>query len=102
MTRKTPDAPKDGDYAKWLEQQGTRAPDASAPTMEQDSVAAAPAEAGPRKQTIEDVLVLGEEPTEEFLEEWRGADEFPVPSDDELERQALEAGAEDGNPETPV
>jgi len=98
MTSPTPDTPEDGDFTSWLEKRGTPPSAAASPT---DPVPPAPTEYTPRKQTVEDVLVHGETPTEEFIEEWRAADDVPLPSDEEMERQALEAGGEDGDPETP-
>lgn len=104
MTRKqTPDTPEDGDYAAWLEQQQGRAARGAPAPGPEPSPDLTPVldEEGPRKQTVEDVLVHGEEPTDEFLQEWRAADEVPMPSDEDLERQALEAGGQDGDPGTP-
>lgn len=55
----------------------------------------------PEKQTIEDILLNGEEPTEEFLEEIIALNKAPELSDEEFERQALEAPGADGDPNTP-
>lgn len=99
MTRKTPGAPKDGDYAAWLEQQrGAAAPAAPVPPADLEPTLD---EEGPREQTLEDVLVRGEEPNEEFLERFRALEEAPELTDEEMERQALEAGGEDGDAGTP-
>lgn len=54
-----------------------------------------------KKQTIEDVLVFGEEPTEEFLTEFVALNEAPPVPDEELERQALSHPGEDGDLGTP-
>lgn len=43
----------------------------------------------------------GEEPTEEFLEEWNTLTNAPEISDEELEQQALSAPGDDGDPATP-
>jgi hypothetical protein len=59
------------------------------------------APAAPERQTIEQVLVDGEEPTEELLQEWQALDEAPPLSDEELARQALNAPGADGDPSTP-
>ena len=53
------------------------------------------------KQTLEDVLFNGEEPTEAFLEELAVLNAVPPLADDEFERQALEAPGDDGDPCTP-
>jgi hypothetical protein len=92
------DAPPDGDYASWLEKRGG-VPAAPAAPATPDPCA--PLEYVPRKQTLDDVLVHGETPTEEFLKEFHEQNDTPVPSDEDMERQALEAGGEDGDPETP-
>lgn len=52
-------------------------------------------------QSLQDVLVDGQEPTEELLEEFRALGEAPPLSDEELARQALEAPGDDGDPSTP-
>jgi hypothetical protein len=79
--------PKDGDFASMLEGAGRTAPQ--------------PAAAPDTRQTIQQVLVEGEEPTEEFLEEMKALREAPAVSDEELERQALEAGGADNDAGTP-
>lgn len=94
--RKTPDAPKDGDFASCLEQQREAAQPAATPDRDPPGE-----EAQPREQTLQDVLADGEEPTEDFLEKFRALQEAPEPSDEEMERQALEAGGDDGDPRTP-
>ena len=53
------------------------------------------------KQTISDILLNGEEPTEEFLEEFIVLSEAPPLSDEEFERQALCAPGDDEDPSTP-
>ena len=96
----TPDTPKDGDFASYLEaRQGDASPaspDKSAvPDAGFDEPAVRP------RQTIAQVLVDGEEPTEEFLEEWRALRDAPELSDEEFAQQALNAPGEDGDPQTP-
>lgn len=97
---KSPDtSPKDGDFASYLEGKIGRpanAPDAAASVGANTSaLAEAP------RQTVQQVLVEGEEPTEEFLEEWNAVKSAPELSDEEFERQALDAPGEDGDPSTP-
>ena len=94
-TPKTPATPPDGDFASWLDPQRESAP---VPTPDRDPPGE---EAQPREQTLQDVLVDGAEPTEDFLEKFRALQEAPELSDEEMERQALEAGGEDGDPATP-
>lgn len=53
----------------------------------------------PARQTIHDVLVDGEEPTEEFLEELHALENAPPLSDDELARQALQQPPADSDNE---
>ena len=93
------DTPKDGDFASYLEGMASRPPRPSdaEPTVGENN--GDPVEV-PR-QTIQQVLVDGEEPTEEVLEEWNALENAPDVSDEELARQALEAGGEDGDPNTP-
>lgn len=91
--------PKDGDFASYLNAKtcstvlpakgGEHNPDT-------DSLVA------PRpRQTIQEVLVDGEEPTDEFLEEWNALENAPELSEEELERQALSAPGGDGDTHTP-
>lgn len=60
-----------------------------------------PQEAGRHPQSIEDILLKGEQPTAEFLAEFIALHEAPPLSDEELEQQALEAPGDDGDPATP-
>ncbi len=93
----SPDMPKDGDFASYLEGKMSRS--AEIPDAAMSVNAIVPADA-PR-QTIEQILVEGQEPTEEFLEAWNAGQDEPELSDEELERQALEASGDDGDPSTP-
>ncbi|MDZ7862857.1 hypothetical protein [Acidovorax sp.] len=95
----SPDMPKDGDFASYLEGKMSRSAEVPDAAGSVDVNASAPA-AVPR-QTIEQILVEGQEPTEEFLEEWIAGQDEPELSDEELERQALEAPGDDGDPSTP-
>ena len=94
--RKTPGTPQDGDFASHLERQGASAPADTMPDRDPPGE-----EAQPREQNLQDVLVGGEGPTEDFLEKFRALQEAPEPDDEALERQALEAGGGDGDPRTP-
>jgi hypothetical protein len=100
-----PEAPKDGNFASYLEnmsrQPKAKAPDTSAERAP-DGDADAPQASTPKEgQTIEDVIVDGQEPTDELLEELRDLENALPLSDEELARQALEDGGEDGDPRTP-
>lgn len=57
--------------------------------------------AGRPRQTIQDVLSDGEEPTNEFLEEWNALKNAPELSDEEFEQQALSAPGDDDDTGTP-
>lgn len=94
----SPDMPKDEDFASYLEGKIGRPANADA-AASVGANTSAPVDA-PR-QTIQQVLVEGQEPTEEFLEEWNAVQSAPELSDEEFERQALEAPGEDGDPRTP-
>jgi hypothetical protein len=97
------DTPKDGDFATWVDNKaeavkfelGEKFP--VLPTELHSP--SAHAETG--RQKLEEVLLEHEEPTEEFLEELRALDGAPPLSDEELARQALEAGGDDGDAATP-
>ncbi|WP_234267572.1 hypothetical protein [Hydrogenophaga sp. NFH-34] len=93
------DMPKDGDFASYLEGKMGHTADAPKAAASMGANASEPAYAP--CQTIEQVLVEGQEPTQEFLEEWNAVQNAPELSDEEFERQALEAPGEDGDPSTP-
>jgi len=94
---------KDGDFASWVDQKaealkfalGEKFP---VPPSELHSPSVH-VETG--RQKLEEVLLEHEEPTEEFLEELRALEGAPPLSDEELARQALEAGGGDGDAATP-
>jgi len=100
------DMPKDGDFAAYLERR-TRAASSHEPVggppevapVGQDEPSEPTLEA--KRQTIVDVLVEGEEPTKEFLEEFNVLEGAAPLSDEELELQALQHPGEDGDPRTP-
>ena len=93
------DTPKDGDFAAFLER---KAPGAS-PHGAAAVASPTPHELAPdaARQTLDDVLVDGEEPTQELLEELDALEQAPPLSDEELARQALEHPGADGDPSTP-
>jgi len=95
--------PKDGDFAHWVEEKsealkfemGEKFP--VPPTaLHSPSVHV---ETG--QQKLEEVLLEHEEPTQEFLDELAALEQAPPLSDEELARQALEAGGADGDNTTP-
>lgn len=93
---KLTDVPKDGDFASYLEaKENQRAPETPQPDAAVDDLAIPP------RQTLQQVLVEGEEPTEEFLEDWKALNEAPDLSDEELAQQALNAPGDDGDVRTP-
>jgi hypothetical protein len=92
--------PKDGDFAAYLEGTANRKSNAVPESSAQESNALAQ-EANPERQTILQVLMEGQEPTDEFIEEFKAANELPELSDEELERQALSAPGDDGDVRTP-
>jgi hypothetical protein len=83
--------PKDGDFAAELDRLAQAATNPGTPL---DAAAASP-------QTLEDVLVGGQEPTDEFLADLAALDGAPELSDEELARQALAHPGGDGNTSTP-
>lgn len=97
------DTPKDGDFANWVDAQaealkfelGEKFP---VPPTELHSPSVH-VETG--RQKLEEVLLEHEEPTAEFLEELQALEAAPPLSDEELARQALEAGGGDGDAGTP-
>jgi hypothetical protein len=90
--------PDDGDFAGYLD---------GLPQRPAGAGAALPAEAQAEpsqptdRQTIQDVMVEGQEPTDEFIEEFKALNDLPPLSDEEFERQALEAGGYYGDAGTP-
>lgn len=95
--------PKDGDFAHWIEEKsealkfelGEKFP--VPPTaLHSPSVHV---ETGHQK--LEEVLLEHEQPTQAFLDELAALEQAPPISDEELARQALEAGGADGDNKTP-
>lgn len=101
MNDSTP--PKEGDFAKWVEEKsealkfelGEKFP---VPPTELHSPSLH-VETG--RQKLEEVLLEHEAPTPELLEELDALRNAPPLSDEELARQALDAGGEDGDNKTP-
>ncbi len=97
------DTPKDGDFAHWIDEKaealkfelGEKFP-VPPTTLHSPSVHVETAQ-----QKLEEVLLEHEAPTEEFLEELNALEEAPQLSDEELTRQALEAGGADNDSKTP-
>lgn len=95
--------PKDGDFASWVDEKsealkfelGEKFP---VPPTELHSPSVH-VETG--RQKLEEVLLEHEEPTPEFLEELKALETAAPLSDEELARQALEAGGADGDAATP-
>ena len=95
--------PKVGDFAAWVDEKtealkfelGEKFP---VPPTELHSPSVHVETNG---QKLEEVLLEHEEPTEAFLEELHALEEAPQLSDEELTRQALEAGGADGDSKTP-
>lgn len=82
-----PDTPKDGDLVEFIESKVT------------DVLLAGAAAVAP--QTLDDLLINGEEPTAELLEQMKALEQAAPLSDEELARQALEHPGADGDPSTP-
>jgi hypothetical protein len=101
MNDSTP--PKEGDFAKWVEEKsealkfelGEKFP---VPPTELHSPSLH-VETG--QQKLEEVLLEHEAPTPELLEELDALRNAPPLSDEELARQALDAGGGDGDVSTP-
>ena len=97
------DTPKNGDFANWVEgksealkfELGEKFP-VTATELHSPSVHV---ETG--KQNLEEVLLGHEAPGDAFLEELADLQDAPPVSDEELARQALEAGGADGDSSTP-
>ena len=95
--------PKDGDFAHWVEEKsealkfqlGEKFP--VPPTaLQSPSI-----HVETSQQKLEEVLLEHEAPTQEFLDELAALERAPPLSDEELARQALNAGGGDGDSSTP-
>lgn len=95
--------PKDGDFAHWVDEKsealkfelGEKFP--VPPTI----LVSSAAHPETSVQRLEEVLLEHEEPTQALLEEIAALEDAPPLSDEELARQALEAGGADGDSTTP-
>jgi len=95
----TSENPKNGDFAAWVEEKaevvkfelGEKFPipptELHSPSVHVETA----------QQKLEEVLLEHETPTAEFLEELSALETAPQLSDEELTRQALEAGGADGD-----
>jgi hypothetical protein len=97
-------APKNGDFAAYVEHLAQKPADKKPDASEQPG-SAAPADtmhvSARKGQTIEDVIIDGEEASDELLEELKDLENAPPLSDEELARQALEDPGADGDASTP-
>lgn len=82
--------PKNGDFTSYAERLSQSEQSKPPETALNHNCMFTETNAQSKKQTIEDVLLNGEEPTEKFLEEMSLLNELPPLSDEELEQQALE------------
>ena len=95
--------PAGGDFAKWVEDKsealkfelGEKFP------LSPASLHAAPVHLETSQQKMEEVLAQHEEPTQELLDELAALEQAPPLSDEELDRQALDAGGDDNDSSTP-
>lgn len=92
--------PKDGDFASYLDSVASRT-DSLASKSNAHARGSLPQEIKPERQSINQVIEQGQEPTDEFLEEFNALNIAPELSDEELERQALSASGDDGDSRTP-
>lgn len=97
------DTPKDGDFAHWVDEKsealkfemGEKFP------FPPNALHSPSVHVETGEQKLEEVLLEHEEPTPEFLQELAALEQAPPLSDEELARQALEAGGDDGDSSTP-
>jgi hypothetical protein len=94
------DPPKDGDFAAYLARKQEELRNSPEPLTEQPPPVGPQTDEVARPQSIEDIVLYGQEPTDEFIEQWNEAKRNQV-SEAELERQALEHPGADGDPQTP-
>ena len=95
--------PKDGDFANWVDgksealkfELGEKFP------IPPSALHSPSLHVETSEQKLEEVLLEHEEPTQEFLDELAALEQAPPLSDEELARQALEAGGADGDSTTP-
>ena len=95
--------PKDGDFAHWVEEKsealkfelGEKFP------VPPTALHSPSNHVETSRQKLEEVLLEHEAPTQEFLDELAALEQAPPLSDEELARQALDAGGGDGDSSTP-
>ena len=95
--------PKDGDFANWIDgksaalkhELGEKFP-VPPTTLHSPAV-----HVETSQQKLEEVLLEHEQPTQEFLDELAALNQAVPLSDEELARQALNAGGADGDSTTP-
>ena len=103
INEQTSNTPPSGDFAGWVDEKaealkhelGEKFP--VPPTVLRSP--SAHVETG--QQKLEEVLMEHEQPTQEFLDELAALEQAPPLSDEELARQALQAGGHDGDSATP-
>ena len=95
--------PKDGDFAAWVDEKtealkfelGEKFPvpptELHSPSLHVETT----------QQKLEEVLLEHEQPTQEFLDELAALERAAPLSDEELDRQALQAGGSDEDITTP-
>ena len=95
--------PKDGDFANWVEGKSEQLKFELGEKFPVPPIAlhSPSVHVETSQQKMEEVLLEHEEPTQEFLDELAALEQAPPLSDEELARQALEAGGADGDNTTP-
>ena len=95
--------PKEGDFAAWVDEKtealkfelGEKFPvpptELHSPSLHVETT----------QQNLEEVMLEHEAPTQAFLDELHAMKKAPELTDEELTRQALEAGGADGDSSTP-
>jgi hypothetical protein len=102
-TSSAPDTPASGDFVSWVEGKSEELKHKLGenfhvpPTILHSP--SAHIETG--QQKLEEVLLEHEQPSQAFLDELAALEQAPPLSDEELARQALEAGGGDGDSSTP-
>ena len=97
------DTPKDGDFAKWVDGKSEALKhELSEKFPVPPTILHSPSvHVETSQQKLEEVLMEHEQPTQEFLDELAALEQAPPLSDEELDRQALQAGGDDGDISTP-
>lgn len=97
------DPPKDGDFAAWLERKARLTADSLSmpPTGPASPDLTEAVVEPPVGATLKGVLIHGEAPTPEFVEEFAALEGAPDLDEEELARQALADPGADGDRATP-